>query len=214
MKKILLMLVVCFAFNSLMFAQGDVVSPPSVLKDIFSNPQKRKPAIVKDKISSDGTRWVWGDYRYSYVGTSTKEKSVRIMVLGLQTNGEDNFRVCFGIHAADTKLKVQKDSPVLIKFGDDSVYNTKSLYSDEDNVGEAHVLRYSTFYTYDIYVYIDLTDELLSNLSKGFKKIRFEINNDIYDVEPRKDNVSQFIIEEYSLINQALEKKRDFKEDF
>jgi hypothetical protein len=214
MKTILVCIVLCLAVSTTLFAQNDIVSPPKVLKDMFSNPQKRKPAIVKDKISSEGVRWIWGDYRYSYVGTSTKEKSVRIMVLGLQKDTTEVVRLCFGIHAADTKLKVEANSPVLIKFGDDTVYKTISLFSDEDNIGETHVLTYSTFSTYDIYVYIDLTDELLSGLSKGFKKIRFEINNDIYDVEPRKDNISKFIIDEHKLIKEAFNTKRSFDDDF
>lgn len=77
-----------------------------------------------------------------------------------------------------------------------------------------HRLIYSVFYTYDIYAYIELTDELIDGLKKGFKKIRFEVNDNIYDVEPRKDNVSKFIIDEYNLIKEAFKTKRTFTDDF
>ena len=52
------------------------------------------------------------------------------------------------------------------------------------------------------------------SLKKGFKKIRFEVNDNIYDVEPRKDNVSKFIIDEYNLIKEAFKTKRTFTDDF
>lgn len=214
MTKQLLCFFLFITLSSIVYAQNDVTTPPKALKEFFSNPQKRKASIAKDAISSDGVRWIWGDYRYSFIGTSTKEKSVRIMVLGMQKDTIITYQVCLGIHAADTKLRIEKDSPVLIKFGDNSIYKTKNLFFDEDNVGEAHTLTYSVFYTYDIYAYIELTDELLDGLKKGFKKIRFEVNGDIYDVEPRKDNVSQFIIDEYNLIKEAFNTKRSFTDDF
>lgn len=208
-------LFVVFMLLSLMaHAQNSAITPPKAIKELFSNPQKRKASIAKDEISSDGLRWIWGDYRYSFIGTSTKERSLRIMVLGIQRDSIITYQICFGIHEADTKLRIEKDSPVLIKFGDDSVYKTKNLFYDEDTVGESHVLTYSVFYTYDIYAYIELTDELIDGLKKGFKKIRFEVNDNIYDVEPRKDNVSKFIIDEYNLIKEAFKTKRTFTDDF
>lgn len=197
------------------YAQDEAQTPVQAFVDLFSNPQKRKPKIAKDKVASDGTRWVWGDYRYSYVGSSTKQKSVRMMVVGTQSESAGtNYMVCFGIHEADTKLTIKKDSPVLIKFGDDSVLQTKNLFHDEDLIGEPHVLTYSTFYTYDIYAYVPITDELLDGLQKGFKKIRFEVNDDVYDIKPKKDNVSEFILGEYKLIKDALQTKRAFTDDF
>lgn len=214
MRKILFLLFF-FPLALTSFAQEAAETPVQVLQDMFSNPQKRKPKIAKDKIASDGTRWVWGDYRYSYVGASTKQKSVRIMVVGTQSESlGTNYMVCFAIHEADTPLTIKKDSPVLVKFGDDSVLQTKNLFHDEDKVGFLHTLTYSTFYTYDIYAYIPITDELLEGLQKGFKKIRFEVNDNIYDIEPKKDNVSDFILEEYKLIKDAIQTKRSFTDDF
>lgn len=214
MRRILLLLLFLpLALTS--YAQNEAETPVQAIQDLFSNPQKRKSKIAKDKIAADGSRWVWGDYRYSYVGSSTQQKSVRMMVVGTQSESiGTNYMVCFGIHEADIKLTIEKDSPVLIKFGDDSVLQTKNLFYDEDLVGEPHVLTYSTFYTYDIYAYIPVTEELLAGLQKGFKKIRFEVNGDIYDVEPKKDNVSEFILEEYKLIKEAIQTKRSFTDDF
>lgn len=214
MRKILLLLFLLpLALTS--YAQEEAESPVQVLQDVFSNPQKRKPKIAKDKIASDGTRWVWGDYRYSYVGSSTKQKSVRMMVVGTQRKDLTiNYMICFGIHEADTPLTIKEGSPVLVKFGDDSVLQTKNLFHDEDKVGLLHTLTYSHFYTYDIYAYVPITDELLDGLQKGFKKIRFEVNDDIYDIEPKKDNVSEFILEEYKLIKDAIQTKRTFTDDF
>ena len=214
MRKILFLLIFLpLALTS--FAQEAAETPVQVLQDMFSNPQKRKPKIAKDKIASDGTRWVWGDYRYSYIGSSTKQKSVRMMVVGTQSESlGTNYMVCFGIHEADTPLEIKKDSPVLIKFGDDSVLQTKNLFHDDDKIGFLHTLTYSHFYTYDIYAYVPITDELLQGLQKGFKKIRFEVNDDLYDIEPKKDNVSEFILEEYNLIKEAIQTKRSFTEDF
>lgn len=75
-------LFVVFMLLSLMaHAQNSAITPPKAIKELFSNPQKRKASIAKDEISSDGLRWIWGDYRYSFIGTSTKERSLRIMVL-------------------------------------------------------------------------------------------------------------------------------------
>lgn len=212
-KYLLLMLFLPIALNSI--AQDDAMTPVQAIQDLFSNPQKRKPKIAKDKIAADGSRWVWGDYRYSYVGSSTKQKSVRMMVVGTQSESiGTNYMVCFAIHEADTPLSIKKDSPVLIKFGDDSVLQTKNLFHDEDKVGVLHTLTYSTFYTYDVYAYIPITEELINGLKKGFKKIRFEVNDNIYDVEPKKDNVSEFILEEYELIKNAIQTKRTFTDDF
>ena len=59
-------LFVVFMLLSLMaHAQNSAITPPKAIKELFSNPQKRKASIAKDEISSDGLRWIWGDWYFN-----------------------------------------------------------------------------------------------------------------------------------------------------
>ncbi len=90
----------------------------------------------------------------------------------------------------------------------------KSLNNSEDiipNVRSAVVMgSVITVKDYKIHVFIPLTDELIVQLGKGLKETSVLNFGDIYDVSPRKDNLSQFIIDEYNLIKEALKEKRSF----
>ena len=185
---------------------------------VFSNPQKYKAKIIEDKISNDGWRYIQCMYRCSYIGTSTSENSVFAYVCGMQSDSIEYINIGFIITSHDNPIRVKKNSPVLFKFGDNTVFESKSLNNSEDiipNVRSAVVMgSVITVKDYKIHVFIPLTDELIVQLGKGLKKLRFELNGDIYDVSPRKDNLSQFIIDEYNLIKEALKEKRSFRDDF
>ena len=151
---------------------------------VFSNPQ----------------RYIQCMYRCSYIGTSTSENSVFAYVCGMQSDSIEYINIGFIITSHDNPIRVKKNSPVLFKFGDNTVFESKSLNNSEDiipNVRSAVVMgSVITVKDYKIHVFIPLTDEL------------------IYDVSPRKDNLSQFIIDEYNLIKEALKEKRSFRDDF
>lgn len=213
MKRVLFLIFVLSLVTNTVLAQEEANTPPKSETNIFSNPYKRTPSIIKDKISSDGVRFIWGNYVYANVENKDKTKNLRVNVFATQVDSIINFNLCLGIHSADVKIHVSKDSPILIKFADDSVAQTRALNNAED-VGTVSSIMNHVFTSYDIFVYVPLNPEMIQNIQKGLKKFRLEVNNDIYDLVLKKDNLSKFIIDEYVLIRNALKKTRNFSDDF
>lgn len=190
-------------------------SAPQEKIGIFSNPTKTKPAIVRDNISSNGARFVWSSSRYNKIPSSYKDPSFRVQIEGIKIKDDaPTYNIVFSLNSVDDPLTVNKDSPIMIKLGDDSIINLKSLYESRDIVGNMHQLTYSSYKTYYINVFASIDEETIYQLKKGFKKIRFEVNSNIYDVIQDKDNISQFIIDSYNLVKNKLITKRDFKDNF
>ena len=213
MKRILFLIITFSLATSITWAQEEASVPPKSETNIFANPYKRTPSIVKDKISSDGVRFIWGNYVYANVDDKDKTKNLRVNVFATQVDSIINFNLCLGIHSADVKIHVSKDSPILIKFSDDSIAQTKAINNAND-VGTVSSIMNHVYTSYDIFVYVPLDSEMIQNIQKGLKKFRLEVNDDIYDLVLKKDNLSKFIIDEYILIRNALKKKRNFADDF
>lgn len=181
-------------------------------------PYKTEVSIEKDEISSDGNRYIRSSTRYSANNNSTKIKSSPFS-LSCHFHKRDSsttYHLNMGVRTADIPLHVKKGSPVLFKFGDGSVCQSEIVYDAEDEIGDAHVTSYthSVFYTYDIYPTILYTKELHEGLKKGLKKVRLEVNGDIYDIEPTQDNISQFLLDCYQLMESRLNSAKTFSDGF
>lgn len=214
MKKVIVFFLLLFTAVSVSWAQNEAETPPKVESNLFGNPYKRTPLIVKDRISSNGVRFIWGNYNYARIGGNDKTKNLMVRVFATQLKDSIvNFYLRLGIRSADERIKVKQGSPVLFKLSDDSIVEKHSL-SEADDIGTVTSIMGHVYTEYYIYVDISLDGELINSIKKGLKKIRVEVNRDIYDVELKSDNISKFIIDEYMMIRKALHKKRDFREDF
>lgn len=196
MKKILFLFTLLFVVSS------------NVQSQKFT--QKIEPKIVSDKIDADGFRSIICSRRSACVEKKTNSIGMGLSVL---SKGDSIcYYINFGI-ASERKLGVNKNSPLLIKFGDGSVYTGAMEYSDEDAIGTI-ILYNPIVKLYQITVQSVLADDIIDGLKYGVSKIRVEVNNDIYDVNIKEDNLSQFLLTEYDLLKNALSVKRSFGEGF
>lgn len=211
MRKIIVLL---FVLVSAVYvkAQDAATVPPKLVNSFFGNTNKRTPCILDDKISADGRRFLWGNYR-SMKHTFDNKWAFFVGLLAIEKDESKLFQLRFFRTFTDVKPMVKDKSPVLFKFADGSVIETM-ISGDAEGKYECRDIMGHLVDTYELNFYVDLTQDIVDGLKKGFSKMRFELNNDIYDVEMKSDNISDFILQEYLLMQEALSKKRDFKEGF
>lgn len=207
MKKVLLILVCiyCQSVTAQITESGwkKLTTPTSLLK-------KTKPEIIDDGIDGDGNRIItcavkgWRDKSdHSLQIGAIAQKKEGDIVLGLQF-----LKVQF-----DFPFKIEKDSPVLIKFGDDSVIKKTITYAGEPHKSYRSIMGppsplYSSFFI------CELSEDEITMLEKGLKKMRFEVNDDQWDIEDDKNKIGPFLVEEFKLIKESLSKDKNFEDGF
>lgn len=183
------------------------------------NPMKNKPAIVSDAINSEGYRVVTAQNRAINKVLDDREEnaigSVLVYPYALQKDDYTVYKLALLMDKVNRPISVDSGTPVLLKTKSGEVYELAIDNGDSDNLGK--VERYMSYvYTrYKITPTIVITPEIVQRIKdEGITKIRFELNGDICDVNFKKDNISQFIYDEFILIQEALKSKRSFSDDF
>ena len=189
----------------------------------LSNPQKREVEIKTDEIDAEGTRRIICSQRVTYLKQKfigkTEGNAVAMNLSATKREGEQpNIYLWINVWDFKTSLCIKENSPVLFKLGDDSILRTYVITGDEDNIGKTnfiYVNEYSRPTTmYEVYCAIKVDNEMIEAFKMGLKKIRLEVNNDIYDVNLKKDNISKFLLQEYEMIKAAFNTERSFEEGF
>ena len=174
------------------------------------NPQKTKAKIVSDKVNSDGFRHILGAERATSVEYNTH---YLLVSLGAYDTGSEHRYFLMWRYNWDVEPTIKEGSPVLLKLGDNS-----RIELTIDNVyvplPDIMVVYHTTIKIYKASFWTEISAEDIENLAKGLTKIRVEINSAPFDVMLKKDNISQFLIEEYNLIKEQLKKKKSFYDDF
>lgn len=174
------------------------------------NPKKTKAKIYSDKVNSDGFRHILGTERATSVNLDTH---YLLVSLGAYDTGNEHRFYLHWTYWWDVEPSFKEGSPVLLKLGDNSRIELKinSFYIPLPIVT---VVSYSTIKTYTANFWTEIAEEDIEKLAKGLTKIRVEINNEPFDVVLKKDNISQFLLEEYNLIKEQLNAKKTFYDDF
>ena len=168
-----------------------------------------RPSIVDDAVNEDGFRRI-----YCNVGTiSQKNDVICFAVSGFKRDSDQYCRLNFVYSKAERKPTVSIGDPILLKLGNDSTYRLNIVHVQEFLPQVKHIG--STVYTlYSILFSCELTENEIEAFQHGTKKFRFEINDDKWDIEPKKDTFSQFVIDEYNLIQEAFTVEKKFEDDF
>lgn len=174
------------------------------------NPKKTKAKIYSDKVNSDGFRHILGTERATSVENNTH---YLLVSLGAYDTGNEHKFYLHWRYWWSVEPSFKEGSPVLLKLGDNSRIELKinNFYVPLPIVT---VVYYSTIKTYTAYFWTEIAEEDIEKLAKGLTKIRVEINNAPFDVVLNKDNISQFLLEEYNLIKEQLKEKKTFYDDF
>lgn len=171
--------------------------------------RKDKAEIWDDAINSEGERVINCSVRL----TKSIKHEIALGLCATKILDEEKYLINFIITKANQPIKVKQESPILIKLGDDSVL-TKTVFYSHEFIPKVSSLLGVTATIYTTNFCVDFTEEEILLLEKGVKKFRLEVNNDKWDVEMKKDNISQFLLDEYKLIKESLSKDKNFTDDF
>lgn len=209
MRKIIL-LVVCTFYMLSVHAQLTQKAIDQMFKTTW-NPQKNKVGIWDDAVNSDGFRQVCGVHRVTNSTTPKSDLFIGMVALG---KGDDVvYRVNF-FTWRNFAIHVKEDSPFLIKLGDDSRMDCVVTYANDDLLPIVRSAMGVTVTLYPAIISFDVTDEQMQELSKGIKKVRYEVNNNVEDLTLKKDNISAFLVEEYNYLKEIMSKERHFDDGF
>ena len=87
-------------------------------------------------------------------------------------------------------------------------------YANDDLLPIVRSAMGVTVTLYPAIISFDVTDEQMQELSKGIKKVRYEVNNNVEDLTLKKDNISAFLVEEYNYLKEIMSKERHFDDGF
>lgn len=218
------MLVLLFA-NTIVLAQNqltmnsqyentgeDITTPPEIkVESITSNPRKRKASVVKDGISLKGIRYVWGANRLCSVALfGEKSKLLLVSLMATRDEYQTQFYLVLTAERFDIPYRGEIHSPVLIKYKDDTVFETVNVYDSpirKTNIGLTGV-------RYDVTNLAPIGEEQILSLQKGLSKFRLRLDSSNFDIILSTDNISEFLIDEYKLIIEKLETTLDTTDDF
>lgn len=174
--------------------------------------RKTKAKILSDDVNSDGLRHITTSERTTM---SSSEDKAFIVSLRAFESESDGVRYCleWKYVRSGVEPNIKEGSPVLLKLGNDSILNLNinNVYTPFPYISAVY---YSTIKIYTTYFHTYIREEDLKLLEKGLKKIRTEIDNAPFDVVLKKDNISQFLLEEYNLIKEQMKEKKTFYDDF
>lgn len=174
---------------------------------IRMNPMKNKVEVWGDDVDGEGRRTINSSMR----AINAKGSSV---VIGLYAKVKDG-NVQYGINMYYTDSKhnsLREGSPVLIKLGDDSRLELSTLFVYD--MPPVTISLFGARSVYYCFLSCAITEEQIMQFAKGLKKIRFEANGSSRDVEVKKDNISQFLIDSFNLVKDSASTAKSFDDGF
>lgn len=176
--------------------------------DPFKNKEKSAPAIWDDVVSSDGYRRVFSSFRVLEINDGV----IFVGVNAVKLLGVTNYNLCF-FYDKRTDLDIKKGSPFLIKLGNDSIVDLTVGYSYSYSP-EVRRALYTVVTMYSGYFEIPITDDFVSSLSYGIRKVRYERRGQANDIQLKKDKVSAFLQNCYSLVKDKVKEEKNFSDGF
>jgi hypothetical protein len=192
-------------------------------QSIFASPYKVKPGIDKDEIGAENVRYIKTTERTANVSVDnllhgkSRPTDVYLYCFCPKDVSSDKIPVymAFRLYQTDKEILVNANSPILLKSNNDSVYTLKVSTEAKDEVGHVRVGEFSSYTKYMAVACVLINDSIVSTIkNNGIKKMRLSVTGNNYDIELKKDNLSQFIFDSYQLVKAKLKEKRDFKDNF
>lgn len=200
--------------------------PVDNLNKLNMNPQKIKPGILSDKTDTQNQRIIYG--KAQMVNNLPDEDAEKI-IMGKPiptaiTTQAFYKNEQYGITINMVRMKkraILSEAPVLIKTQNGTVIETKTLEGSNPEETYQTVVNISMTtknYSeprYKMYCHIILTPSMIDQIeNEGISKLRIQTDQDYYDIELKKDNLSQFYIEELHMIAEALTTSKGFRDGF
>lgn len=168
----------------------------------------QKP-LVEIQVDKNNNASAYGSkFIFTIKNSSIKEKDGISISLGLskvKIKDEYNFFLALNIDATERQYSWE-NSPLLIKLSDGEIIELKSFYDIEDKIGNLVSARYNIT-KYTITSLYRISNDELERFNKGIIKIRFKQNENLRDLDImkyKKDNLSDFLLEEANIIDEKL----------
>lgn len=180
----------------------------------FWYPKKTQVGIYKDNVNSKGHRFILTSGR-----TLDKPSSLLTCQAYLGSISSEHmnpiYELSFNLYLlSNDKLSVEKDSPILIKLSDGEILRLKVLSDAEDLFGYSYFITNSLVTSYSAVVSAEINDEVMNKIKIGISKIRFEVNNEPVDIILHKDNISNFLYQNYELLKEQVKLKKNYEDGF
>ncbi|WP_321479724.1 hypothetical protein [uncultured Bacteroides sp.] len=133
--------------------------------------------------------------------------------VGQNKTGNTLYSILLNATAA-TPLTVPKNGKLLIKLMDDSTLELNTSIEYSDKIGKVNNVGGYVYTAYTITPSFNVTPEQIDKIKQGVKKIRLETSLEPIDKNFKKDKIGKVIEKEYSLIKNALSKKKSFSDGF
>ena len=195
------------------YAQSAAVELPKKDRSFFSNPEKRTPCIIGDDINQDNFRVLRGNY----IMLKHDNEKLNYLTAELRCFSKGDiveYSIYFVLRSLYQPTNMKKGDTILLKTFDGDITETTLDYVSEKYDPFINSVTYTSTDQYWVTFSIVLDDAVINTLLNGVSKIRLQVYQDIADFNLKKDNISQFILDEYNQMEQALIKKRNFKEGF
>lgn len=184
MKKIIL-LTLLYAIYSVSYAQG----------------------IFADEVTSDGLRLITGDP--VHVSDITDDVELLVSLCYSNYEGTSTYGIAVSV-AFKSEFSVKKGMRLLLKDKDNNVIELRAMdnaYSLIKNVDAFH-------YIYFLNAFYEVSEESLSQLCGGIKKMRLENSSGAFDKEWKEDKMGEVLKKELAEIKRKVSIEKDFYSDF
>ena len=173
----------------------------------FANAQ----SIISDEVKSSGLRMIVGD-----AVAARDMKDQHVFFVGLSAIQKDSIEKWFlSVKVIEwNAYDINKGNVLLIKTINDETIKLVAEDHYDATVRDVHTqpFVYSDYSTTALY---PISEEDIIKISTGVKKIRQEVGRgDTHDKDYKKDKIGAIIKEEYRLISNALQTKKDIYDGF
>lgn len=175
------------------------------------NNKKTKAEILSDEVDGNGMRHIDTSERLTDVYKG--ENDILVNLKAFANENDTVYKINCRLVSSKFEPNMKENSPMLLKLGDGTrlQLNVDFVYLPLPHI---MVMYGVTIRTYTLYFSAKISREEIGLLTAGLSKIRLEVNHAPFDVELKKDNISQFLIDEYNLINDCLKESKTFYDDF
>lgn len=172
--------------------------------------------IIIDKVEEGGGRLI--STKSQMVKPNPKSPTLLDFSLSYTEKGGVGTYFINIMFGSSSKLKMDKDALIAIRFLDDDVFKLKNFMQAEDHIGKTSFYGKIAITSYSITATAELTEDEYNKLAScGVKKIRFALpveNLDFDFTDKSSVKLYEFLYAQKNYLDEAIKTKKDIMSDF